>query len=74
MTIRELALTIRNAWPKPYFGAKPYIEAMLTLEKLSDMYFYDSGRDIVTYFLANAGTWRGGIAQMVKAELKRRLK
>ena len=30
--------------------------------------------DILRYFLANAGTWRGETAREVKAEIKRRLK
>jgi len=34
----------------------------------------DSGKSIVSYFLANAGQWRGEVAKEVKAELKRRVK
>jgi hypothetical protein len=55
-----------------YFGAEPYITAMMALENVNDMYGCDPGDMIVAYFLSNANTWRGSVARAVKAELRRR--
>jgi hypothetical protein len=68
--IYEIAQDIRRTWPKPYFGAVPYIEAMLSMDSVDQDYFCDSGRSVVLYFLSNAGTWRGEDARRIKAELK----
>ena len=68
--LSEIAIEIKLNWTKPYFGAVPYLEAMFTLSSIEDNYFCDSGKSIVNYFLANAGTWRGEVARRVKAELK----
>ena len=68
----EIALTIRADWKNVYFGAVPYLDAMLTLNSIDQNFGYDSGKSIVLYFLSNAGTWRGDIARSIKAELRRR--
>ena len=70
----EIAKEIKNDWKNVYFGAKPYLDAMATLDKVSDNYEWDSGRSIVNYFLANASTWRGDTAKRIKAELKAMVK
>lgn len=57
-----------------YFGAKPYLDAMRSLDNISDNYGMDSGKSIVLYFLSNASTWRGETAKRVKAELNAMLK
>ena len=69
-TLAAIAREIRRTWPKPYFGAVPYIDALLTLEGLNDSYGYDDARSIARYFLANAGTWRGEDARRINADLK----
>ena len=69
-TLSEIAREIRKDWSKVYFGAVPYLDAMSTLNSINDNYFMDSGKSIVLYFLANAGTWRGETAKRVKLELK----
>ena len=75
-----IAHEIRANWNKRisgtdlYFGAKPYLSAMSTLNSINDNYGMDSGRSIVAYFLANAGTWRGETAKEVKKELNAMLK
>lgn len=66
----EIAADIRANWTKPYFGAVPYLEAMELLDKITDDFVCDSGRSVVTYFLANASTFRGDAARRIKAELK----
>lgn len=69
-----IASEIKKEWKNVYFGAKPYLDAMLTLNSVADKYFFDDGDDIVRYFLANAQTFRGDAAKRLKAELKEHLK
>lgn len=69
-SLSTIAREIRADWKKPYFGAVPYLDAMLTLNSVADPYYYDSGESIVRYFLANAAAWRGETAKRVKLELK----
>ena len=66
----EIAKEIKQDWKKPYFGAVPYLDALKTLDKITDNYFMDSGKDMVLYFLSNATTWRGEVAKRIKLELK----
>lgn len=71
----EIAREIHTDWGKKiYFGAKPYVSAMMSLNSIDDKYMFDDARTIVSYFLANAGTWRGETAKRIKAELKSMLK
>ena len=72
--IHEIAREIRADWKNIYFGAKPYLDAMGSLESIDDSYGLDSADTIVRYFIANAGTWRGETARRVKAELRSLLK
>jgi hypothetical protein len=73
-SIAAIARDCRRDWPKPYFGAVPYIGAMLSLDSIHDDYGADSGRSIVAYFLSNATTWRGEVARKCKTELNAMLK
>ena len=66
----EIAREIKNDWKNVYFGAKPYLDAMATLNSINDNYGFDSGKTMVLYFLSNASTWRGETAKRIKAELK----
>lgn len=66
----EIAREIKNDWKNVYFGAKPYLDAMATLDSINDMYMFDTAKSIVLYFLGNAATWRGETAKRIKAELK----
>jgi hypothetical protein len=72
--LSEIANEIKSDWSNVYFGAVPYLDAMETLNTIEDNYFMDSGRSVVAYFLANAGTWRGEVARRVKKELNKMLK
>ena len=67
----EIAEEINEKWPRMYFGAAPYVNAMRDLETIDDNYINDSGKSVVLYFLANASTWRGPDAKRIKAELKK---
>jgi hypothetical protein len=66
----EIARDIRKDWKNPYLGAKPYLDAMATLDSINDNYGWDSADSIVRYFLGNASTWRGETAKTIKKELK----
>ena len=71
-TFQRIAKDIKSIWLNVYFGAVPYLEAMLTLDTSDPnaIYFYNTARDIVRYFLANAQTFKGADAERLKAELK----
>jgi hypothetical protein len=66
---RDFALLAQVDWAKPYFGAKPYLDAMLTMSTFNACYGLDSAQSICQYFLANASTWRGPVARLAKAKL-----
>ncbi len=72
--LSTIARDIAKTWPKVYFGAVPYLQAMASLESVSDSYGWDDGKSIVLYFLTNAKTWRGEDARRIKAELKAMVK
>lgn len=69
-TLHEIATEIVVLWKKPYFGAVPYLQAMLRLRTVDDSFGQDRADDVVLYFLSNARTWRGEDAKRIKAELK----
>lgn len=77
MSLRDLANVIREDWGSKgkgvNYAAKPYLDAMATLQSINDNYMFDDGRSVVRYFLSNATSWRGDVAKAVKAELKSRL-
>lgn len=68
--LSDIAYEIRRLWPKPYFGAVPYLAALCSLDTIHDNYGCDGADSIVRYFLSNATTWRGPDARRLKAELK----
>lgn len=74
LSIEGLARLVRKDWVKVNYGAKPYLDAMMSMTNINDAYGFDSGSSIVCYFLSNATTWRGEVAKAVKLELNRRLK
>jgi len=73
-TIRQIAREISQDWKKVNFGAVPYLRAMHSLEKVTDMYGCDDAKGIIAYFLCNASTWRGETAKRIKKELKELIK
>ena len=71
----EIAKEVRADWgAKVNYGAKPYLDAMSTLDKITDKYYEDSAKSVVAYFLSNASTWRGDVAKRVKLELNKLIK
>ena len=71
-TFQQIARDIKSTWLNVYFGAVPYLEALLTLDTTDPeaLYGVETAGDIVRYFLANAQTFRGADAKQLKAELK----
>lgn len=69
-SLSTIARDIYKAWPKVNFAAKPYLEAMLRLDRITDRYGFDDAQSVVTYFLGNASSFRGEEAKALKAELK----
>lgn len=66
-TFAEIAREIEQTWKNVYFGAKPYLLAMTTINS-SDKnapYMFETAESIVSYFLANATYWRGEDATRV---------
>ena len=73
--IHVIAQEIRKDWAsKVNYGAVPYLQAMGTLDSITDSYGQDSAKGIVLYFLSNASSWRGDVAKRVKLELKAMVK
>jgi hypothetical protein len=54
-----------------YAYAKPYVEAMATLDNAKQNYYEDSGVSVCLYALSNLSSWRGETARTVKAQIKR---
>lgn len=74
-SLHEIAKEIKKDWgAKMHFGAKPYVDAMICLNSISDMYGCDTGKSIVAYFLGNASSWRGEVARRIKKELNAMIK
>ncbi len=73
-SIRSIANEINLEWSRlgkgVNYAAKPYLEAMFSLDKITDSYGCDDGKSVVLYFLSNATTFRGPDAKRLKAELK----
>jgi hypothetical protein len=69
-SIHIIADDIARDWKtlSPY--ARPYLDAMSSLDSIEDCYYADDARSVVLYFLSNAGSWRGDTARRIKAELK----
>lgn len=70
--IAQIADIIRKDWKNLSPYAQPYLEAMFTLSSIDDQYGLGSGKEVVLRFLCNASGWRGEVARLVKAELKKR--
>ena len=54
--ISEIASEIKMDWKNVNFAAKPYLDAMLSIDTIQDKYYFDDARSIITYFLCNASS------------------
>ena len=68
--LRVIAAEITEDWKSVNFAAKPYLDAMGELDKITDDYYSDSALSVVAYFLSNARSWTGTKAKEIKLELK----
>lgn len=73
-SLSEIANEVRKDWKSVNYAAKPWLDAMGCLDKVSDNYGADSGQMVVAYFLSNASTWKGEKAREIKKELNRMIK
>jgi len=75
--IHEIAREIKRTWSKQgkgvNYAAKPYLDAMGSLESGKDSYGQDSAHSVLAYFLGNANSFRGPDAKRLKDELKQHL-
>lgn len=69
-TISTIAREISRDWKNVNYAAKPYLNAMRSLDSANESFGYDSAKSIVSYFLANASGYRGDTAKAHKAALK----
>ena len=53
-TFQQIAKDIKSTWLNVYFGAVPYLDAMLKLDTTdpNTPYIFETARDIVIYFKA----------------------
>jgi hypothetical protein len=72
--LHQIAAEIEKAWKKVNFAARPYLDAMHSMDSIRDNYGADPGSSIVTYFLANARSFTGPEAKAIKKELNKMLK
>ncbi len=72
--VYKIAEEILNDWQAPYFGARPYLAAMLTINNELENYGQDTAKSIILYFLSNASSYRGSKAKELKNELKTLIK
>jgi hypothetical protein len=69
-SLGAIAQDIARDWKAVNYAARPYLDAMYTLNSISDRFYMDSADSIVRYFLSNSTAWRGDKAREIKAELK----
>jgi hypothetical protein len=72
----QLGRYIRRFWPKPYFGAAPYIDALCDCPAGADMNTrigLEEPSSVLRYFLVNAQHWRGPYAKAAKDLIKKLL-
>lgn len=68
--LSTIAEDIYEHWSKVHYTAAPYLEAMMELTLITDMYVDDTAASVVNYFLSNAASFRGEEAKRIKDELK----
>ena len=73
-TISDIAKFIKTDWKKIPLNAKVYIDAMLEINNIDAKYGLDDAKTIVLYFLANAVTYRGENAKIIKKHLNTLIK
>lgn len=73
-SLHDIASEVLTEWPSVNYAARPYLSAMLSMDRMTDRFYADDAKSVVLYFLSNAKTWRGDAARRIKAELKAMVK
>lgn len=69
--LREIAVEIRQDWgARINPNAELYLDAIGSLEKVTDTCGRANGKTLVRYFLLSATGWRGETARRIKDELR----
>lgn len=68
--IYEIAADIERNWAKVNYAARPYLDAMHSINSINDMFYADTAKSVVLYFLSNARSFTGENAKRIKSELK----
>lgn len=69
-SLSEIAKEIEENWRNIPENVVPYIKAMKNLRTITESYYAEDGKNIVSQFLANSAKWKGAVASRVKTELK----
>ena len=72
--VYKIAADIVNDWNRPNYAALPYLTAMLTINNEQEQFGQDTAKNVILYFLSNAGTYKGPKAKELKTELKTLIK
>ena len=67
----EIAKEIRKDWKTMPDYAFTHFEGFQYATSIDEMFYFDSVKGEVLYFLGSASTWRGSKAKEIKAELKK---
>ena len=74
MKLSQIADVIISNWRDDISPrAWPYVEAMMNLDTMDDVYGSAPASSIVTHFLVNAGNWKTETAKKVKKVLRKML-
>jgi len=65
-----IARDIKVNWPKVYYGAAPYLDALSEANLITDRYIIGDHHSTVRGLLANMSTFKGPEARRLKDELK----
>jgi len=66
-----LGAIVKADWGgKVYFGAVPYLQALLEMDSFDQQYYQEYGRHIGLRFLGQAFSYRGPVAKAVKLRIK----
>ena len=68
--INVIALDVEFNWKNISPHARPYLDAMLEMNRIDEPYHYEPDcKMTLLYFLSNAQGWRGEDARRIKKEL-----
>ncbi len=70
LKISQIVDIVFKDWKKISPSARPYLEAMMSLESAKDVHGSEDGKSILSYFLLNSKQWQGEVAKKVKSYFK----